>query len=479
MSLERVAPRNKLVWTATALGANFGGYFGVVRPSLTPAPPWVRLFEYVPGPTDTPATFEAQHTVFYDYEAGWGGPGPWAVGWDYEIRVLNRQTGFYSRVGGAKDVRNPLTADATHWLTSNVAPYLNCAVDNKTLDGDQVQDPTDVHPGFLGRHGTWTRTRMERAGQRFKLDWDYFGPDDLSFERLRWPFSIASTGRQVALLVPSGDRVLGTLRGVKPNRTGKKLLVGVQGEFNETAFASLSAPYNGPCGLVLNGTTQYVKVPTNAALNPGSGPLSIVTAAVFPGTNGAVHLSKGNLGTADGYGFRNNALNSFQFFVDGATTSGGPVDASWPFDGNVHVAVGTSDGATQVLYRDGAQVGSGAPVTHGAITNAVDLTVGANNGGASGFSALAPLHAWAYYDRVLTAKEALAAAGYLLGWSGYRMPGGAVAFYDLRDTRCWSGDGTAIHDLAGNALDASSVASPTLRGRPWLLSELDVLPAAL
>lgn len=482
MTTGKTPPYIKLQWTASSLGANFDRYRIYSRPSILPAPPFTVIAELRPDSSDDRATFEAQHVRFHDYMAGWGA-GPYSVGWDYTISVVDRKTGYESKIGVALDLRNAPTADETHWLTSNYAPYLNCPIDNTVLDPEDIGDVTEVTDGFMGRPGAFTRTRSERPGRRFRLKWDYFGPDNLTEERARWPRAIAYTGRQVALLVPRGDRVVGILKLVKPKQTGKRLTVPTEAEFIETEVSGqpLVANHNLPCGVVLNGSSQYVSVPHDTGLDPGSGPFSIVVAGVFANSGGSrVALSKGNLGTSDGYGLRTTGVaNELQFFCDG-TSSGGPTDtsATW-FDDEPHVAVATSSGTAQVLYRDGIQVATSS-LTHGSISNSSALVYGANNGGAAGFMALGPPTQFAVYDRVLTPTEAEAATGWLLGWHGYRMPGGAAVFHDSRDDRAWSATGTTIlKDLAGNGRDATRVSSPTVRGKPWQLDELDILvPAA-
>ena len=188
-------------------------------------------------------------------------------------------------------------------------------------------------------------------------------------------------------------------------------------------------------------------------------------------------MSKGNLaGAADGYGFRTTGVaNELQWFVNGASDSGGPTDtdATW-FDGEIHCAVGTSSGTSQSLYLDGTLAVAASAVTHGSVSNAVALVVGADNAGASGHMALNPAVAWAVYMRVLTATEITAASRYLLGaCAQYRMPAGPATFIDLRDDRCWDGRSAVAKDLSGNRNHAILAGSPGKRGYPWPLHLLE------
>lgn len=468
-------PRVELSWTATALGSSFGAYRIYRRPARGVAAAWEQIGEISVPAGYTAATVEAQHTKFTDYEAGWAQTsGQWADGWDYAVTVYNATYGVESPMTSV-DVMNQVTADANPWITSNAAPFYNHPLEQvsqaRVTDDDNV---SVFRPA--GRDFAVTRTRLELPARRYQLAWDNFTPTDE--DPLRYPRAVAVSGLQVALLLPLGERILGTLTEIGGEHHGGDLTLGAAGKFIETARTSAVADHNQPAGLVLNGSSQYVTHADNTLLDPSSSAFSIVVAAAFANSAGSRYaLAKGNLsGGADGYGLRSTgSANELQFYIDGASSSGGPTDtsATW-YDGNVHVAVGTSSGSAQALYRDGATTPvATASVTHGSVSNAVALTAGANNGGASGFMACEPLVAYAVYLRELTATEARNAAYYLLGYPGYRMPAGAVLFVDLRDTRCWNGYTTSLADLAGNTLTGTVTASPATRGIPWDLSDLD------
>jgi hypothetical protein len=239
----------------------------------------------------------------------------------------------------------------------------------------------------------------------------------------------------------------------------------------ETDHESAVADYNLPSGYALNGTNQYMRTANNALLNPGSGPFSIVALGVYPNSSGII-VSKRAAGVGDGYVISSFGGNTAIFLVDGAsataTLSG--ADAT-TFDGNPHVLVGTHSGTAQVLYRDATVIDSDT-VTTGAVTNTGTFTAGAYDGG-SNFYAMNPLHAWAYYPRVLTATEVLNVTRYLLGVPGYRPPAGANAFYDFRDSRS-DARLNEVPDLSGNGLTASMIGSTFFRrGYPWALDELE------
>lgn len=473
---DKVAPYNEISWVvANPLTTTFVAFVVYARPRFTPAPPWFPI-GYIDVPTwSTPTVVEAQCTKFRDYMAGWnaGGFGPFAAGWDYLVTEKNNKN-MESRLYGSTVQHGAPNADDVHWYACNQSPYLNCPAPVLSIDSKDNSDPTDVIDGLTGRDYAFTRTRMERAGRVSSVDWYYHSLNELSEERARWPKALAETGRTTALLVPRGDRYIGTLKNLDVKRTNSDgtSKVDVSGDFVETADWQ-AANYNLPCGPVLNGTNQYITTPSTAVLNPGTAAFSIVQAAIFPSASGKVHYSKGNIGTASSYGFRNPSANVFSFYVKGATTV---LEASWasfPFaDGLPHVAVGTYDGAVACLYVDGVLVAASKGVA-GAVTNSVALSAGANNA-TTASSALAPYHGHGHYGRRLTPTEA-EACGYLLGWSGRKLPGGATFFYDSRDDRCWSGYGSVLEDLAGNFLRATIVGSPTTRGIPWRLRELDTL----
>lgn len=464
-----VPPRNDVVWTPTALGTVFGGYRVYRRPSRAVVPVWELVGDLTVPDGYTAATVEAQHFAFTDFEPGWAG-GQWADGWDYTITVVNASTGLESVLATA-DTRNILTADFDSWVCSSTAPWLNLPAFVEELSGDML-DSFKVYPEILGRGYAMVRSRSGVAARQYRVRFNTLPAQ--GEERVRPLRAAVFSGRQVALLVPTGDRVLGALGAMKTSIGAGET---VQGDltFVETAARSAVAGYNLPAGLVLNGTSQYVTVPDAVSLNPAGGPFTVVVAGAFGGSGASrAALAKGNLGVADGYGVRSTAVaNELQFFVDGAGAAGGPSEVSpvW-FDGSVHVAAGTSDGSTQRLYRDGVEVGVAA-VAHGAVTNAVALTVGANNGGASGFMATAPVRAWAYYPRVLTSTEITNVSRYLLGYPGWPMPSDAALFADLRDDRTWDGTGTTLVDLSGTGHVPSLVAAPPTRGVPWPLADIE------
>lgn len=462
-------PRIELTWSATALTTAFSKYRVYRRPARVPVAAWALVAEITVPDGYTASTVEAQHTAFTDLEAGWSvAGGKWADGWDYYVSVVNGLTGLESDAGGI-DTRNTVTPDDDSWLASNEAPWVTHSVFARDLAGEDLDDFRVYR--LARRDYAVTRTSPQIPTRQFHLAWNPL--PTLGEDVARYGRAAARGGRRCALLLPTGDRVLGTVGGYKLAQSASSLIAAQATLVETSGTGGDDSPpdFNLPAGLVLNGSSQYVSTPDNSLINPASGAFSVVLASTFADTASSA-LSKGNLGTADGYGFRRNGAGILQFFVDGATTSGGPQEsiATW-FDGSAHVAVGTSSGTAQVLYRDGTQVQTGA-VTHGAVTNAVALVVGANNGGASGFMAMRA-HAWAYYDRVLSATEALNASRYLLGYPGYRMPAGAVVFYDLRDQRTWRGFGSTLNDLSGNGLTASTAASPATRGIPWPLDELE------
>lgn len=487
-------PRVDVSWPASSLTTAFGGYRLYRRPAATPALPWVLIAEVgaaglAAGISST--NVEAQWRKFTDYEAGWAPAvgGQWAAGWDYKVTVVSSQTGIESQP--LSDVSNVVTWDTVPWITSNLLPFLNHPVPR--LKSVQVQDvDTLTRYAIAGRDLGTTRQRAELPARSYRLSWDEFGdgvvwdsssvqPKPFAAEdQVRYRRAAAASGVPVALHRPLGDRVIGPLSAIT-SLTDRDSMLFLDGQTRlEETSRDLSGvgDYNLPPGLILNGSSQYVTTPDNSLLDPGSAAFTVFCAAAFAGAGSSKYaLSKGNGGGAgDGYYLRTNGTaNTLQFTVDGATAAVNMQDANaaW-FDGNVHVAVGTTSGTAQALYRDGAviPVATGAG-THGAVANAIALVAGADNGGGSAFMACAPLVAWGLYLRQLSAAEAQALAYYLLGYPGFRAPAGAAIFYDLRDVRCWNGVTTSAKDLTGSTLAGTLTASPVGVGTPWALSLLE------
>lgn len=476
MSSVLVPPRVLLTWTASSLTTSFGGYRVYRRPLRTPAATWNKIGEITVPAGYTAATVEAQHNSFVDYDMGWSVSGhQWADGWQYAVTNVNATTGLESTMATTTTSAQPADAGSA-WLTCNAAPWLNVPLDGlNTLTTDD-SDQTIYAQQPAARNAALMRTRFElpyrSAGLAF-YQTSRVGQDPLRMYRAAY-----ASGNTFALHL-QGDRLVG---GLMPLKSVNRSLVGdfaptagmVETATEATGFTA--ADFNRAAGIVLNGSSQYLTVADNDLLDPSSSAFTVVVAAAFSSTASKYALSKGNAGVGNGYWIRTTATaNQLQFFFQGATTSGNASEtsATW-FDGNVHVAVATSSGTAQALYRDGNTTAVGtSSTTHGSISNSTALCVGANNAGAAGFMAAAPVRAFAVYMRVLTATEIQAASYYLLGYPGYRMPYGASVFHDLRDTRCWNGIRATTTDLSGNSLSGTVAGSPSTRGIPWRLELLD------
>lgn len=465
-----VPPGVKLTWPASALGANFGGYRIWRRPSRAQVERW-QLVGAITVPTGyTAAVVEANHNVWFDYAAGWGADdGPYIDGWDYAVSSYNRVTGTFSEKETVFGVV-VFESDDT-WLVSNSAPWLNTTLQEvQEIAGEDLRT-ADIHQP-AGRDFAVTRQRAELTSRQWGITFDHYGA--VGEDIIRHIKAASISARQVTVLTGRGDKIEGT---ISPGQFEQTADVQASGDalLTETSRHPEPADFNLPCGVNLDGSADYVTTADNPSLDPGTSPFTILVCGAFVDAAGDTAISKGNPGVADGYSIGRNAANSLQFVVDGASASGGPafVSAGW-FDGALHVAAGSSSGTGQLLYKDGVAVAA-ASITHGSIVNAIALTAGAGNGGAGNFMQMTPLRAWAMYLRVLTTDEHLRAANYLLGKPGYRMPAGAVVFYDLADDRCWSGYGTAIRNLASeiNEMPATLVSSPPTRGIPWPLEDLD------
>lgn len=460
-------PSVLLTWTATALGAAFDAYRVWRRPARATAFGWVQVAEIdVPAGYDR-ATVEARHNAWIDYAAGWAAEaGPYVDGWDYAVTVANWVTGLESAVTDATAAMVQVPPAETTWLVSNAAPWLNSPLATLQRIAGEDLDQVDVHRP-AGRDGALTRARAELPPRQWGLSWRHLG--FVGEDPARPSRAARASARQMTVLTARGDRFEGSLISGQLGQS-TELAVDAEAVLVETGRDPALAQHNLPCGVVLDGANDYATTADTDGLDPGASEFTVVVAAAF--ADGGTALSKGNLGTSDGYGIRRNSAGSLQFFVDGAA-SGGPAHASadW-FDGTIRVASGDSTGTAQRLFLDGALVANDT-VNHGPITTDAALAAGANNGGASGKMACAPLQAWAVYMRRLSTAEHQAAANYLLGRPGWRMPAGPAVFFDLRDDRCWDGIVQTVDDLAGSALTASLVSTPPTRGIPWPLDELD------
>lgn len=479
------APYVKVSWNNTGLTTAFGYYRVWRRISRGVAGPWYVVAQYSVPTGYSSTTVEGRHTIFYDYEAGWAvANGQWDDGWQYAVSVLNKNTGVESvlTVFGAN---TRLVADTNPWLVCNQAPYLNQPFERLRVadveDDDRFQDYQ-----VAGRDLSVVRMQDELAAKRYSLSWVDTG-SPLSEDLMRLRRAAANAGKTVCLHLPSGDRFMGAFASPRIRHSADMpRMLDCETRFIETTRQpeGVITNMNLPAGSVMNGSNQHISCISSTTTNPGSNGFTVILLAGF-GSNAAskYFLSKGNGGTADGYFFRSTGTsNQIEFFVDGASTTASCLASgqSALYDGELHVLVGTSTGTAQALYLDGATTPiATASATHGAVTNALGLCVGANNvtdsssAGAS-LSAMTPVVAWGVWpSRVLSAAEAQAAAYYLKSYPGYRIPGGMGAFFDLRDSRCWPGYGTQLVDLAGNNNYATLKNSPETRGIPWDLRRVD------
>lgn len=476
MSVLR-APRVELSWPASALGAAFGGYRIYRRPARAFSVAWELAASITVPAGYSAATVEAQHVAWHDYEAGWAiAGGQWADGFDYTVTVVSATTGIESLIGSALDTMNAAVADANPWVTCNVAPYLNFPVAVAEEIAADTGDTLDAYHA-AGRDLAITRAQIELPERTFSIKGRFF--DRVGEDALRPWRAAAQAGLQLALMLPRGDRIWGAARapaGLAHEPTG---VLSASGGFVETSRAPVVSDYNLPAGLALNGSTQAITVPHNAIID-ATGAFSVVVVAAF-GNAGASRyaLSKGSIAAAaNGYALRTNGVaNQIEGFVRGASGNGATAaTAAAMFDGNRHAAIFTSSGTAQALYLDDAIAPAAtSTITHGSLTNAIALAVGADNAGASSFMAMSPAVLVAYYQRALTPVEAVAAARAGLGYPGVRLPANPSLLVDLRDDRTWKGYGSALTDLSAipPILAATAVGSPATRGLPWALSNLD------
>jgi hypothetical protein len=475
-----------LTWSASALGSSFGWYTVYRRRRMMPTLPWVKVAVIGPrtdGLGATAAQVEANWREFRDYEAAYTPPNVgdcFAVnGWDYAVTTYNTALNLESIVGASPGVALGVIVPPgpDDWQVSNQAPWLNWPLRTQKAAPSDVLAQPKVYPQVAGRDFSIVRVSGQAVGRRYKLGWQFqdrgIGFSD-EYPELRGPRAAAGGGRQIAVMRIRGDRNFGVLS--EPATTPTAVGVTATADLYVTGNESLQVGFDSPAGLVPDGSSQFLTTPSTGLLNPAGRPFTVFMAAIFPSTAAKSHLSKGNItGGGAGYGFRNSAGGTMRFTASDGGNLVTPSYANWPFDGFLHVAVGTYDGTNLAkLYCDGVEVARDNALPPGAITNAVALVAGADNGGASQFSALAPVQSWGVYMGLLTPSQVLSLSKYLLSHSMVRVPPGPSAFYDVRDQRCWDGqDLTKIRDLSGNGLDAASVGTPIPRGAPFPYSELD------
>ena len=458
-----VPPRTVVEWDPTSLTTDFRAYRVYRRLRGQPAFPWAVVAE-VDVPTGYDATtVEAQHTAFVDYEGGWAVAGSaWADGWEYAVTVIEDATGLESLLASAT---TPAFADPEgtydSWLTSNAAPYLLTPL--RTEDSRSATPADEIQVDRpLGRNDAVALVPAGVPLTRYRFRWRNLG--HLSEYRTRQAWAAALGGRQMALLDCRGDRALGVITPPTVSH-GSTPMLEADASLVVTGRDSEPANYNRPAGLVLDGSADTITHDDHADLDPGTDPFSIFMAAWF-GSDGLsdYHFAKGDMAT-NGWSLRSTgAAGTLQMFLRGAGGNGGPSYSGDWYDGDLHVAVGTSDAAAQALYEDGA-LRATASVAHGSISNAVDVSVGSQNGGASDFAVESPVMAWGYYPAVLTADEVTRLTAYLLGYfdRAPTAPPGASLFVDLRDERCWDGIADSVVDLSGTATSEPSSATPDAR----------------
>ncbi len=479
---DRLPPSVLLSWPATAY-ANFGGYRLLRRPRATPVLPWQRIAAITIPTGYSAAAVQAQHTSFVDAEAGFGVVGGrWRSGFDYDVRAVDLTSGLESAVQTTTVLGEVVPASPNNsWIVCNAAPWLSCPlwVHESSADLPGASTSNILNFDVMGRDGGFTRTRRGTPPRTITLSLEQIG--FLAADQFDVHRAASISARQLCLLEWRGDRYYGTLEF--PNITRPQIRkIQATMAFHVTAPIPAVADYNRHARVVLNGSSQYATTPTAPAMNPSTAPWAMVVAGIFSNRQNDVLLSRGTVAAngAGAVGFYCNAAGQLRARVHGV---GGSLDltstASWydTDDGHnpvPHVAVLTFDGTNYTLYRDGVlDVGPVSGTAVGSITSTAPFVAGADNGGASGFTAAA-IQAWGLWiGSTLSSDDALALSRYLLGYWGYRMPGGATAFYNAADARSWNGVDTTLKDLAGLQQNASLVAAPTTRGIPFMLADLD------
>lgn len=476
-TVDDLPPRVILAWTATGAGVNFGGYNVYRRPTATPALPWRLLAAISIPPGYTAATVEAQHNGFVDYTAGWSVTGGrYQPGWDYAVTLFRSDTGVETVIGQSSvtKIQPAASPSSTAWVASNQAPWLSFpAFVFQGVSGDSG-DAGVVSYDVAGRDGAVTRTRLGTPLRTLSIGFARAGqcvPSEI-FDLAR---CAAVSGRQFQLLDPTGDTHAGSL--AFPDMGRSAMHIDGTAAFAVTSPDPAPADFNRHTHLVGDGTTGYVTTPN--AYSPQSTPWAMMMCAKFVDHANDVYMSDGSVvaGALGCFGFYRSAAGTFAAKIRGAsaTLTLTSADAAW-FDGDDHVAFLVYNGTTYTLYRVdlsgtvGVMASSSTVV--GQVTNSAALVAGADNAGASGWTAT-PIQAWGLWlNQTLTVDQVTTTGRYLLGMAGYRMTPGANVLYHAHDLRCWNGIATTMHDLAGIAV-GTVTGTVNTRGIPGTLADLD------
>lgn len=463
------APYVQVAWSASSLTTAFGGYRVYRRPTRGVAESWVMVADITVPTGYTATTVEANHLAWRDFSAGWSVTGgQWADGWDYAVTTRSTITGLESVVGESTDTANTVSVLGDAWMVCNTAPYLNAPLANaRPVTSEAAPNQTTYAPA--GRDFVVVRTRAELPARMWDVEWAplHGTGEDVA----RYAKAAAASGRQVSLMLQTGDVIHGSLSSPVIQQTPGGPVVEVSATLTETGRSPDRADINLPAAIKTNGSTSYAYAPYTAALNPTTSPCTLIYC-------GSLATSGGIVGGINGTGtrylaFSGTSVNSVVLSGAGATTSFVTAFTGATTDGTRQALAATHSGTAQVLYVNGVAVNTSA-VTTGSIDLSVTSTNGWAMGGAGSLSFAAVTgQAFAYYTRVLTAAEVKAASYFLLGIPGYRMPYGAVFVFNLADARCWNGHATTLTDLTGNRTVATLVGTPGAVGIPFDLADVE------
>ncbi len=235
--------------------------------------------------------------------------------------------------------------------------------------------------------------------------------------------------------------------------TGSTLNGSTFGTALTPVFECAPPPFTNPeCNMVLNGTTDYVSVPNNAALNLSQFSVGAYVKTAAAGTYKSI-IDKDATGTNQNYvldiNASNKALVSFQRNPPGVAPQA--IGTTTITDGNWHYLMGTYDGANLKLYVDGV-LESNVAVAATPLTGANPLYIGSINGSFKFNGSLDELNVW---NRALSVTE-------ITGLIGQRLVGnetGLVAYYNFNNNHKNGQAQTVINECSGTGaiLNGTSV----------------------
>lgn len=220
--------------------------------------------------------------------------------------------------------------------------------------------------------------------------------------------------------------------------------------------------YYNKGALKFDGTNDYVRVGTNAALQTNN-----VTIGTFFKTinNGQSVQFMGGYGDTGVQGYWiGTAGTDLRFKVGNGTTGNQLTSAIIPNNDQVYYVVGTYDGITQKIYVDGVLKATATTVTGNmSYTGMTDgFLLGQTQGFTAGRYMTGNIYHTHVYNRALSATEITQNYEALkTRFTNVLVQRGLVANYDASNPTSYAGAGTTWYDTTTNTINATATGTPT------------------